>query len=130
MAVRLFEEARYCFAYGQFLATIVLGFAYIEHTLASLLYMSGRDEAERARASDLLKQALDRGLINETEFDNLDRARGIRNSVAHFQPLAGGDHEEMLRRVVRKSPLGYAVIEQDARHVMATALRLIDMTGG
>jgi hypothetical protein len=30
----LFEEARYCFVYGQFLATVILGMAFIEHTLA------------------------------------------------------------------------------------------------
>lgn len=34
MSKYLFEEARCCFAYGQFLATIVLGLSYIEHTLA------------------------------------------------------------------------------------------------
>ena len=36
----LFEEARYCFVYGQFLAVIVLGLSYIEHTLAALFYGS------------------------------------------------------------------------------------------
>ena len=39
VAKYLFEEARYCFVYGQFLATIVLGIAYIERTLAALLYV-------------------------------------------------------------------------------------------
>src|SRR2546428_6452661 len=32
MAKFLFEETRYCFAYGQYLAVIVLGVAFIERT--------------------------------------------------------------------------------------------------
>ena len=32
----LFEEARYCFVYGQFLATILLGIAYLENYARSI----------------------------------------------------------------------------------------------
>ena len=122
----MFEEARYCFAYGQFLATIVLAFAYIEHTLASLLYMSGRDEAERARASDLLKYALDCQVIDEPEFASLDRAREVRNSVIHFRSPMRNDTLEF--RSVMKGEPAYSVIEDDARHVMEIALRLLSNT--
>lgn len=34
----LFEEARYCFVYGQYIASIILSISYIENTLASVLY--------------------------------------------------------------------------------------------
>jgi hypothetical protein len=41
LAKYLFEEARYCFAYGQFLACIVLGLAFIERTLAAWAFAAG-----------------------------------------------------------------------------------------
>ena len=39
----LFEETRYCFVYGQFLAATLLGLAYIEHTLAALFLRFGTE---------------------------------------------------------------------------------------
>ena len=41
MAKYLFEEARYCFVYGQFLAVIVLGLAFLEKTLAAWSHVQG-----------------------------------------------------------------------------------------
>ena len=61
MSKYLFEEARYCFVYGQFLATVVLGLSYIEHNLAALFYGSGRNDLERASISALLKEAAECG---------------------------------------------------------------------
>lgn len=90
MAKHLFEEARYCFVYGQFLAAIVLGMAYSEHTLAALLYGGGRSDLERANISALLREAVRLAWLSEAEFKNLDHARALRNPVARFrQPLSG-----------------------------------------
>jgi hypothetical protein len=44
----LFEEAKYCFVYGQFFASTMLGLSFLEHSLASLLYGTGRNDLERA----------------------------------------------------------------------------------
>ena len=41
-ARNLFEEARYCFVYGQFIATILLSLAYIELTLAAMFFAAPR----------------------------------------------------------------------------------------
>lgn len=124
MSKYLFEEARYCFVYGQFLATIVLGLAYIEQTLAALFYATGRNDLERANISTLLREAINYGWVNQTEFDNLERAREIRNPVTHFRrPL----HDSTVEyRAVTQNELPYTVIEEDARHVMETVLHLLD----
>ena len=37
----LFEEMRYCFAYSQFIATSLVGLAYIERSLAARFYVEG-----------------------------------------------------------------------------------------
>lgn len=119
----LFEEARYCFAYGQFLATIVLGLAYVEHSLAAMLYTTGLDEAERARAIDLFQVALDRGSIKEDEFDSLDRARRLRNAVVHFRsPL---DPESVECRALIEHERPYSVLECDAKHVLEVAFHMM-----
>lgn len=123
MSKYLFEEARYCFIYGQFLSTIVLGLSYIEHTLASLFYASGQNDRERSSISVLLKEALSCGWINQSEFDNLEHAREIRNPVAHFRRPS---HDETIEyRAVNEIELPYIIIEEDARHVMETVLHLL-----
>ena len=119
----IFEESRYCFVYGQFLATIVLGLSYIEHTLAGLFYTSGRDDLERASISKLLTEALDYGWINQTEFENLQRARKVRNPVTHFRKPGYEDTVE--HRSVLKNEVPYHILEEDAQHVMEAVLHLL-----
>jgi hypothetical protein len=85
MGKHLFEEARYCFVYGQFLASAILGFAFIERTLAAMFFASGRNDLERASAERLVSEALSQGWINEDEAAALDRARRTRNPLVHFR---------------------------------------------
>ena len=123
MSKFLFEEARYCFVYGQFLATTVLGLSYIEHTLAGLFYAAGRNDLERASISVLSREALESGWINRKEFDNLQHARRIRNPVTHFR-RPGHDHTVEYRAFLHdENP--YTIIETDAKHVMEIALHLL-----
>jgi hypothetical protein len=124
IAKSLFEEARYCFVYGQFLATIVLGLSYIEHTLAALFYASGRNDLERASMSILLREALSEGWISQDEFENLDHAREVRNPITHFRKPLHSDTVEY--QAVNQNELPYTIIEADARHVMETALHIVD----
>ena len=127
MSKYLFDEARYCFVYGQFLATIVLGLSYIEHTLASLFYASGRNDLERANISTLLQEALNYEWIDQAEFDNLQHVRRIRNPVTHFRkPL---DRDRIEYRFVTENVPSYAIIEEDARHVMESIFRLLGKSG-
>lgn len=120
----LYDEARYCFVYAQFLATIVLDFAFIEHTLAALFYAAGRDDLERANVSLLLKEAFNQKLISKTEYNNLNRAKHIRNPITHFRkPL---DDDTVSYRSLMQNEFAYGVIEKDARHVMRTVFHLLN----
>ena len=83
LAKSVFEESRYCFVYGQFIATTLLGLAYVERTLAALFYGAGRNDLERASFARLLKEARKARLISEAEFEDLERIRESRNSYAH-----------------------------------------------
>lgn len=86
---RLLEEARYCFAYGQFLAAAILGVAFIERVFAARFYAAGRDDLERAGGNDLLREALRTAWISQDEFEQFDEVRRLRNPLVHFRrPLA------------------------------------------
>ena len=119
----LFEEARYSYIYAQFLATIVLGFAFIEHTLAALFYASGRDDLERANVSLLLKEALNCDWLTQDEFDKLDQAKKTRNPVTHFRKPLNEDTIEF--RSVINNEIHYAIIEEDARNVLKSVFHLL-----
>ncbi len=123
VAKHLFEEARYCFVYGQFMAAIMLGMAYIEHTLAALLYGAGRSELERANVSALLAKAVDLGWLDQAEFDKLDRSRIMRNLVSHFR--RPGQKHTIEHRSVTQGDMPYSILEEDARHVMQATFHVL-----
>ena len=79
LAKSLFEETRYSFVYGQFLAATVLGLAYIERTLSALFYGAGRDDIERKSLAILLEEAHTNGLITYAELQNLGVCPTIRS---------------------------------------------------
>ena len=119
----LFEEARYCYVYGQYLATVILGLAYIERTLAAQLYAAGHEIAKNARLADLLDEAQESGLIDTDEFEDMETIRSKRNAYTHFRtPLHGEDIEH---RVVVEDDLPYDIIERDAAAVISLALHLV-----
>lgn len=120
----LFEEARYCFVYGQFLAAIILGLSFVEHSLASILFGWGRNDLERANFSDLIKEALDQGIIDQNENLHIEKARSIRNAITHFrQP---GDEERIELTTIIQNAQPYEIIENEARNVMEIVLHLLD----
>jgi hypothetical protein len=123
MAKYRFEEARYCFVYGQFLAVIVLGLAFLEKTLASWFFMAGRNDLERASISRLLREARNEVWLMEDEYEKLERIRLARNPVAHFRAPLAEDSIEF--RALGKDDHPYSVIEQDARDVIEAVMHML-----
>ena len=118
-----FEEARYCFVYGQFLAVIMLGMAFLERTLAARFFAAGHDDMERASISRLLREARNRGWLTEDEYLRLDRIRLIRNPATHFRAPLSEDTIEY--RALESEDLPYSVIEQDARFVLQAVMDML-----
>jgi hypothetical protein len=111
----LFEEARYCFVYGQYLASILLALPYIENTLASVFHAIGRNDLGQAGMADLLEEARKQGLISDSEFGIFDKVRQIRNPLTHFRkPL----HKQTLEHP-------YEILEQDARLALTATFRIM-----
>ena len=124
----LFEEARYCFVYGQFLATILLGIAYLETALAASFYASGRNDLQRAPFSELLNEALSDGLISVGEYQEMNRVRNERNAYGHYRrPSHEGRIESRAFKgeAFEGDELPYDIIERDATAVMRLLLRIV-----
>ena len=123
MSKFLFEETRYSFVYGQYLAVVVLGVAFVERTLAAEFYASGRNDLERSGIAKLLREARSIGWLSAAEHDAFDRARKIRNPVAHFR--RPGHKEGIEHRMVEENEYPYVLIEQDARTIAAAVMHML-----
>lgn len=119
----LFEEARYTYVYGQYIATIMLCLSFIETTLGSLFYSFGRNDLQRASISDLLKEAKNEDLITDSEFEVFDRIRRMRNPLIHFR--RPGHEERIEYRAIKEEKYFYEVIEEDAKVALGAVLKLM-----
>lgn len=128
LAKHTFEEARYCFVYGQFIAAAVLGFSFVDRTLAAMFYAAGRNDLERASSERLLIEARNLHWLSEEEVEAFDRARRLRNPLVHFRrPL---HHDLPERRSLEEEKDPYDIIEGDARHVIHVMFRLLERNAG
>jgi len=92
-------------------------------TLAAWFYMAGRNDLERATASKLLCEAKDVGWLTEDEYRRVQDIRCKRNPVTHFRAPLSEDSSEY--RALNANDHPYAVIEKDARDVMATMMHIL-----
>ena len=123
MTKYLFEECRYCFVYGQFLAVIVLGLAFLEKTLASWFFSAVRDDLERASIARPLAEARNAGWLTEGEHEKLERIRLTRNPVTHFRHPLAEDSVEL--RALDREDHPYSVIANDARDVIVAVMHML-----
>ncbi|MBA4348702.1 MAG: hypothetical protein C0415_01750 [Thermodesulfovibrio sp.] len=123
IAKYLFEEMRYCFVYAQYLASIALGFSFIEHTIAAMFYASGRNDLTRANASKLLQEAHQSGWLTRDEFTTFNQVRERRNPIIHFRTPLENDTIEY--RMITENELPYSIIEADSRIVITAAMHLL-----
>lgn len=120
----LFEQTRYCFVYGQYLATIILGLSFIEHTLASLFYASGTDKYERANISVLIEEASKSGWISLEEKLEIDKAKEIRNNVTHFRKP--GDDSSLEMKTYGIPEEVEILFDSNARQIMLIVFRILN----
>lgn len=117
------EEAHYCYVYGQFLATIVLGLAFLESTLAGAFYCDGQKGISHGSVFDMAKTALKREWLTEEDHKTLERVRELRNPVTHFRKP--GHEERIEARACREQSDDKAVLEKDARQVLQAVFHLL-----
>ena len=123
-----FEEMQRCFIGGEFLATILVGFAFIERILASYLYEVNRTELEGATFGRLLEVAERANVISEDEAKALRAVSANRNSYAHFR--RPGDQRGIVNRTVAEGSASlWDLIEKDACITLRAAFRFTAKLG-
>jgi hypothetical protein len=120
---QLFEEARYCFVYGQFVASAVLGFAFVERTLAAMHYGSGRNDLQRATSEKLFKEGHNAGWLSGTDLSAFEKARKLRNPLVHFRTPLHAELPESRSFAEVREP--HEVVETDAKAILEAVFRLV-----
>jgi hypothetical protein len=117
-----FEEARQAYLHGLFVACTVMCQICLEHMLAGLFRMAGRDDLDRATYERLLREARDQSFLSEEEFRLFDRLRSLRNPYAH--PRAPAGEGSLLRRMISADTAIEDLAVEDAQLAITALLRL------
>jgi len=120
---QLFEESRYSYIYGQFIASAVLGFAFVERTLAAMQFAAGRNDLQRATSAQLFKEARNSGWLGEEDLKVFEKARERRNPLVHFRKSLHKDLLEWSSCTEECEP--YEIVEADAKIILSAVFRLV-----
>lgn len=132
-----YTEARSSYVAGNFVATILLCQAMIEHLLGghlvvddvtrSIRQLPSREEIDQRPALDkILKECVARGLLNSKDESDIRRLTSLRNPLIHFRQIDDPTHIE--RRSMSSGDHAFDLVAQDARFAIATSLRLLNKT--
>ncbi len=112
----VFEEAKSTFVYGNFVATVVLAAAFVEHWFVASLASRGYEkEASRGLAA-CIKFARDHSLVDGLVLDKADQLRLIRNPFVHLKSY---DHQHNIgQRAWRYKIDPWALLENDAKEAL------------
>ena len=124
-----FEEIRWSFINGQFIACILLCQCFIENSLRGILSMGGlnygaTDEwLEKSGFYDLIEKAFAYQLINELEADDFDWLRETRAQYIHHKPAFS--KKVFDKRYVEAECHPSEIYEEDAKKALKILFKLI-----
>ena len=122
--ISLFEACSYCYINGQFLAAMILGLSFVEHTLISLFKASGRKGIDHMDIDSLGQEALSYGLITEDIYNNIVDAGIKRNAILPFRRAVGVDSVKYNFKIPRQiESSGY---EAEAKQMMIAVAHFLD----
>jgi len=122
LSKRYFEEARWSWVNGQFIACTLICQCFVEVSLRSLLAARGQSVGctdqwlERAGMHDLTEKAQEVGLLMDDDVKALKRLRKNRTQYVHARPAFSKGH--FMRRVLSTNQVPEEACEQDAREAV------------
>lgn len=117
-----FEESRQAFLHGLFVSCTIMSQVSLEHMLAGLFRMAGRDDLDGASFGTLLREALNCHYLSIDEFALFDRLRVLRNPYVHSRPPLHRTSVE--RRALELDVSVDDVVVEDAELAITALLRL------
>ena len=128
LAVRFFEEARWCFVNGQYIACVLLCQCFLENSLRSLLAVAGHSYGvcdkwlERAGFYELIEKACECGIIDGKDARNFHRVREMRVEYVHARPAFS--NRRIACRIIKENKDVVKLAEQDARRAVKVMLEI------
>jgi hypothetical protein len=123
ISAHAFDEMRLCYLNGLFISCVVVAQIVIEHTLARMLSLAGRDDLERVSFQKLVEEAAKERLISQDEFDALDELRRLRNPYTHSKPFM---HDScFVRRSAEADSQPWDLFKEDAEKAVLAVSSLL-----
>lgn len=119
---RAFEEARWCWVNGQFIACTILCQCFVENSLRSMFgargYSSGESDQWITHSSmkELIEKSVEIDLIDQDLAVRLNQLRKMRNPYIHTRPVFSDGH--FMKRVVDLGEMPETLCEEDARQAI------------
>jgi hypothetical protein len=114
------HELKTSFVYGNYLGTVLIAQAFVEHSLGGAFAMAGEDEMVQAGFARLIDESVSRAWVNPWVAERLHDLRKIRNPYSH--PSAPGRNRGYLARLETSLPSSpEELAENDAK----TAIQIV-----
>jgi hypothetical protein len=115
-SMRVFQEAKDCFVYGQFVATLVLAASFVEHWLGGVLRASAQPKVAGQGLKAIVAHCREADVIPASLCDKVDALRLSRNPFVHLKPF---DHPHSLgQRMLARRMHPDSILEADARDAL------------
>ena len=111
----LLREARNSYVQAQYVAAVLVAFAFIEHTIAEALIEHGLDKPRMALETAIATAGKNR-LFPEPLLDRADELRRVRNPFAHRRP--DSDPDTLGSRYLARRVHPQTVLEADAQEAL------------
>jgi hypothetical protein len=121
--VQAFEEARWCYVNGQFIGCVLLCQIVLEHILAGLFYLMGKDRVAGAGFGNICAEAERERFITAEERKLFDGIRVKRNPYVHPRRMDRADRIE--RRMIVEETDFEEIVVKDARLAIGAVFRLL-----
>jgi hypothetical protein len=122
----ILTEALQSFIGGQFIATIILGFSFLERTIAGRLHFIGVEKVIKMNSEALLNEALHRKWLTDDEYTNLNNLRELRNPIVHFREHLADSRPEVRATIEAKTTT--QMLESDAEKVLGAVINILNKT--
>lgn len=112
----VFDEAKMTFINGEFISTIMLAQAFIEHKLQACLASKGLIKESKNGLKSMTMCLRRKKLVNEFLLNKIDHLRKIRNPFSHLRP---GDESSVSERIFLEKQGPLLIMEKDAKNSIA-----------
>ena len=115
-SARVFQEARECFVYGQFVGSMVLAASFVEHWLSALLQNRGEQKTAANGLAAIIDYCREHELLPPVICDKVDSLRKKRNPFVHLKSF---DHPHGLgQRMLQERTHPLTILETDAKDAL------------